>query len=575
MKRVVLACLLLAGCAQRMELQTEPIALLYAAEEASKTDALSEGDEVTVFASVEGTQNYFLNGHKFVVGSDGRTLTTQPAVFYPDPKQAVTFWAYFGSQSVPSDQSTAAALKQADLCWATASSTPSHAAVPLTFRHVFARLTVTCSQPTSKITAVNACSGGTLDIRTGSFANTTRSDVSTTGNELIVPAQTLNRLVVTSNGVDYVFDGSIALESGKATTANLTLNPSTKTASLSGSSVSAWAAQTGGGNLSEAVSNVLTLHWPNFIQQGALPDKVVFTINGSDYTVSSGITYADKTFTVPFASSVLVYPYEIQRIVFSASAATIQACTQLVGSTIYKSGVLVVGVRDPIFAVKIGSLWWATGNLVADGSNGCRIGAPTDAGLHFAFGSLVGWSGGATGDGRGRGTPSKTKIAAKPSSYIGLSTYPGGYYSSAPSGTGYCYPSTDNSSTGVGDPCRYYLGPSWRTPTYVELRTIPAKFPSSGGTLSNFDFSYVSGTPDYIRRNGSPEFILPLGANSIVQGSVYSQSMLAVSSRTSDDLGYFFTQNSTQISWGGSNSPGGEWYISNKSLPHRCVATTL
>ena len=466
MKRLILLCLLLAGCAQRMELQTEPIALLYSAEEASKTDALTVDDPVSVYAAVDGAGNYFLENSPWRVGPDGKALVPPQPVFYPDAKQAVAFWAYFGSQSIPTDQSTAAALKQADLCWASASSTPSHAPVPLTFRHMFARLVVTCSQPTAKITAINAFSGGTLDIRSGAFANSTKSDIFTAHNELIVPAQTLNRLVVTSNGVEYVFDGSIALEAGKTTTINLTLNTSTQTATLNGSSVSAWAAQTSNGAVSEAVSNVLTLHWPNFIQQGALPDKVVLTVNGSDYTVNSGIGYANQTFTVPFASSALRYPYTISKITFySGSTQSLPACTQLLGATVYKSAAQTLGIKDQGAVIKIGNLLWATGYLVAsnpnapgiDGPGGCTIGTPGDVGLYFNYFSLIGMGKSNSQGGRQLGTGSFVHWI-RPTGC----TYGSGWPTQMVTAS---YPATDNPVTGAGDPCRYYLGAPWRTPT--------------------------------------------------------------------------------------------------------------
>ena len=51
--------------------------------------------------------------------------------------------------------------------------------------------------------------------------------------------------------------------------------------------------------------------------------------------------------------------------------------------------------------IEIGNLKWATGNLVANGEHSCKIGEPTDGGLYFQFGSLIGWAGGASGDGRG------------------------------------------------------------------------------------------------------------------------------------------------------------------------------
>ena len=532
MKRVFLLGLLLAGCTQRHELGTEPIALLYAAQEASKTDALTVGDEVTVYASVDGTQHYFLNAHRFVAGSDGRTLTAQPAVFYPDAKQAVAFYAWFGSQSVPSDQSTPADLKKADLCWASASSTPNLVAVPLAFSHVFARLAVTCSAPTSKITIPNAFSGGTLDVRTGTFTNSAKSDVWTAGSELIVPAQTLNRLIITSGGVDYVFDGSIVLENGKTTTVNLTLNTATKTASLAGSSVAAWTAQEATDTPIESVSNVLSLHWPNYLPQSATPDKVVFTIGGADYTVNSGISYANQTFTVPFASSSLRYPYTISKIRFyNGSTQSFPVCTQFLGSVVYKSGAATLGIKDQANAIKIGSLWWATGNLVATGLRGAggkgalRIGAPMDGGLYFQFGSLIGYKGGNQANGgNGVGAPQvpgsltpddhwywggaswtwvgesyvwPIEMGANPTGVTAWQNDNGAVEGDRPSLTGWYFKynatpystayqnivpwvnNAANAANGIGDPCTYYLDASWRLPTTAELAALTGKTGSS------------------------------------------------------------------------------------------------
>ena len=44
---------------------------------------------------------------------------------------------------------------------------------------------------------------------------------------------------------------------------------------------------------------------------------------------------------------------------------------------------------------------WADGNLIAKGEHGAEIGATTDGGLYFQFGSLLGWADGTTGDGKG------------------------------------------------------------------------------------------------------------------------------------------------------------------------------
>ena len=122
-------------------------------------------------------------------------------------------------------------------------------------------------------------------------------------------------------------------------------------------------------------------------------------------------------------------------------------------------------------AVFIRNLYWATGNLVADGANGAKIGSPTDGGLYFQWGSLLGWKGGATGDGTGLPLESSAGVMAiSPKGYSGSSAWNGKWTGDV---------ATDDAATGKGDPCRYYLGGKWRLPTESELRN------SLAGKISN------------------------------------------------------------------------------------------
>lgn len=117
------------------------------------------------------------------------------------------------------------------------------------------------------------------------------------------------------------------------------------------------------------------------------------------------------------------------------------------------------------------TITWATGNLVANGVNGCKVGAPGDGGLYFQFGSLIGWAGGASGDGTG----------------VPASNTPG--YAFNATGTvvpsGKSIPATwgdpdrwtgGTSSTDVvpakHDPCTHYLGSGWRLPTTDEYKAL-------------------------------------------------------------------------------------------------------
>lgn len=105
---------------------------------------------------------------------------------------------------------------------------------------------------------------------------------------------------------------------------------------------------------------------------------------------------------------------------------------------------------------------WAEGNLIANADNsGCEIGAPTDAGLYFQFGSLVGWS-----------TEDPLTIAVKPD---GCNVTAWNW-----SWTG--DPATENTVTGTGDPCKYYLKGTWRLPTKDEYVSLfkNSGYPSNG-----------------------------------------------------------------------------------------------
>ena len=177
--------------------------------------------------------------------------------------------------------------------------------------------------------------------------------------------------------------------------------------------------------------------------------------------------------------------------------------------------------------VKIGSLYWAKGNLIAtsstaSGNNGCKVGAPTDGGLYFQFGSLIGYKGGnQSNGGTGVGIPQAplttngtywngsgyswgSDAMVWPTSLVGtkttwtnttgsnINTLSDYYfnYSVAPWETlqqdirTFAVSVTGQASTtgtladgryaplGVGDPCTYYLGDKWRLPTGPEYAAL-------------------------------------------------------------------------------------------------------
>lgn len=134
---------------------------------------------------------------------------------------------------------------------------------------------------------------------------------------------------------------------------------------------------------------------------------------------------------------------------------------------------------------EVNGMKWASGNLVANGAHGAKIGAPTDGGLFFQFGSLIGWSGGANGDGTGRGSSSTYPALAQkvtPKEYNRGSSWNGSWNGA---------PIVLNPSEGTGDPCQHYLGDSWRLPNKndFELLFQNSGYPYSGPWRSQGSFS--------------------------------------------------------------------------------------
>lgn len=172
------------------------------------------------------------------------------------------------------------------------------------------------------------------------------------------------------------------------------------------------------------------------------------------------------------------------------------------------------------------SITWATGNLVANGTHGAKIGQPTDGGLYFQFGSLIGWSGGASGD--GTGTPTNgLALTAKvtPSNYQGSTLWDSSWTGD---------PGVTSEASGVGDPCKYYLKDSWRLPTndeYVELfknsgypSTGPWKWDDTSNSATNNKLSLSFPASAY--RSSNSGNLYDVGAN----GSYWSASPISAGS---------------------------------------------
>lgn len=114
------------------------------------------------------------------------------------------------------------------------------------------------------------------------------------------------------------------------------------------------------------------------------------------------------------------------------------------------------------------SIIWAKGNLVADGANGAKIGAPDDGGLYFQFGSLIGWAGGASGDGTGVPASDSPGYEFNASSTV----VPSGKSIPATWGDPDRWTGDTGTVPAEYDPCIHYLGSGWRLPTASEYRTL-------------------------------------------------------------------------------------------------------
>ena len=195
-------------------------------------------------------------------------------------------------------------------------------------------------------------------------------------------------------------------------------------------------------------------------------DKAIEGLTAEDITLASGSTGATKGTLTDKGNGV----YEL-------AVSTISEASML-AVTVVKTGYAITPKSREVTVNLNKSITWATGNLVAkaDGS-GCEIGAATDGGLYFQFGSLVGWAGGANGD--GKGTPANGLTLA-------VKVKPAGYTAAPWSEDWEGNPTEADASTGKGDPCHYYLGDTWRLPTKEEYEklfnnVIDGKWTNSGG----------------------------------------------------------------------------------------------
>lgn len=199
------------------------------------------------------------------------------------------------------------------------------------------------------------------------------------------------------------------------------------------------------------------------------------------YVVSYDLSGSEAgTVTAPTPEGIILNQHTDKGGSVILSNDTLQASTPgyvhrgwLINGQRYKFGATIKNITQDII-VKPDWMIWATGNLIADGKGGCKIGAPTDNGLFFQPGSLVGWGGSYNVDGTGYGTgygtltdgrvqiPNMSPVVQPTDCY---STWSDDYYwkpfTKHPPGT--------LGTNGNGDPCRYYLGGNWRVPNLDDM----------------------------------------------------------------------------------------------------------
>lgn len=241
---------------------------------------------------------------------------------------------------------------------------------------------------------------------------------------------------------------------------------------------------------------------------------------GNGFSPASTSGTGDAVFNINVAANIEGYDREA---VYKVTLANGMSSTITLRQT-GNEGIIINGVR------------WASGNLIANGANGAKIGHYTDGGLYFQFGSLIGWSGGANGDGVGMAPDNRAPtIQIKPAAYGNPAwSSTSGFYTLGTTGD---LPTSDTPSSGVGDPCRYYLGKSWHTPTREEYKTIiPSQF---GGINNPADKIYWSDAQKGAYVNATSAS--PMAGSLFFPGSGYLQSSDGnVSDKTVGKINYYW-----------------------------------
>ncbi|MCC8171553.1 MAG: hypothetical protein LIP00_07155 [Parabacteroides sp.] len=222
-----------------------------------------------------------------------------------------------------------------------------------------------------------------------------------------------------------------------------------------------------------------------------------------------------------------------------------------------KTSTFALTVKDVVLPA-INGVRWAAGNLVMVNSTSCKIGNPGDYGVHFRFGSLVGYD--------SKDNTTNPKPVVKPSQYSGNPNF-----LDAPYATGDI---TQNASGGLGDPCKHYLGGTWRLPTADEYRNSLGG--GVTGTNTFTDWKWVTDFKDengnnvkgvYLRNSSDKVFFPASGYRDNSTGKLFYSGMNGYGWTSTPDG----SSNAWRLNFGSSNVLMYNNNICGNGLPVRCV----
>ena len=255
-----------------------------------------------------------------------------------------------------------------------------------------------------------------------------------------------------------------------------------------------------------------------------LHNKATLTMGGALLGTDAGIITAMGQFDVTNPVYLYIFPESLSDILIMVTDGVKTYEGTLTNSTAVAGKVYMATVAMTVANyIELNSVKVAPGNLIANGDHSATIGAPTDGGLFFQFGSLVGWNGTANDDGTGSNTSSTTpaSVVVTPTLFEGKTDWADTdkIWQSKTETVPFTIPNSGsaNEKAGVGDPCRYYLGNPWRLPTMQEFETLF----KNGGFPTTGPWKWDN-TSKFAIHTGTGLKFLQAGNRSNADGSIYT-----------------------------------------------------